>query len=178
MGKNTSWQDITGAKGRRIRGSSARHVCSIFFETKKVNLTPFDLKVINALAVNYAYTARKKNGFEAYVIGFADQQPSQDPNNDELAADRAKYVARAFRKGLARESKIIQGRFDIEESSYGDNSHAESEYNLYRRVDIRVVTPHMVEPPPPPPGPDLSKYHALGKFRSAIQNGTRETLML
>lgn len=170
MGDNfrlKSWMDLTGKKGIKARGSSARHVARIFFATKEYTVPKDGEKVIQDLAVVYTYTAKTKKGLKGTIIGYADSQPSTSPDNQELSAKRAYWTFRKLSKLLASSSRVIVGNFDFDRDGRGDEA-AQSDTKAqqgdanalaeYRRADIFISTSLQFERPPVPviPPPDLS----------------------
>ncbi|NNF06664.1 MAG: hypothetical protein HKN21_07880 [Candidatus Eisenbacteria bacterium] len=182
-----SWLDFGGGKGIKRRGSRARHVASLYFYNKDVNLRNQDKVVLDQLGKLLAYTATVKGGLSASVVGHADIRPSTKPTNDALSHQRALYTRREFQRALVKNSKLIVGAFDVGLSANGtadcqlDRKAVKGDEQAlakYRRADVWIAAvlkekPNETERPTPP---DLARFTFAHEWMKLIKAGDKKTL--
>ena len=182
-----SWGDLNSPQAIVIRGMHSRHVASIYFRTKEVNLDPSDHKILRKVAKLFAYAARKKKGIQGSVVGYADSVSSKSPNNQSLSYDRARFTARHLQRAIAAESRVTVGHIDISVDGNGDEAAKrdvaarngdEKALARYRRVDVFIRTRHAAAPPPkihhrPPDLKDLPDFGDPKLMRPAMNGHER-----
>ena len=153
-------------EGKRER--NGRHVASVYFATRGMNLGPEDQFMLKMLAAEYANTAKKNRGLKGTVTGHADIRPSTNPDNATLAGNRAFYTARSLKKCLAQATQIEVGRFEFIAKGEEDRACRGDQRCItagdpqalanYRRADVHILTPYAKPIPFRPPDLDHIRF--------------------
>lgn len=189
-----SWGDLNSSQAIVIRGMRSKHVASVFFRTKEVNLDPDDHKILLKVAKLFAYATKKNKGLQGSVVGHADSVSSKSPNNQLLSYDRARFTARQLQRAIAAESRVIVGHIELSVDGNGDaaakrDSAAQQgdkkTLAKYRRVDIFIRTGHAAALPPkvhhrPPNLKDLPPFADVGSVKDVMKlalNGDERSMV-